>query len=225
MKKLAITLAVLLVMSVASVASADYNVYLRETGVSPANQISIDGTLYTGSGVLAGNYLFDIGNNYPQYLPTSWTSYSGFCVDPGNSNAGWSEYNVTGITDRYQAAAYVLANYSGTAAQIAVWELVWDWTSGTNWGADLTSGGFALSGDTANPWYAAANTILNDALLKAAGFDSSAFLLAVSPAAGGTFGVDYQDYIFRAQTPIPAAVWLLGSALLGLVGIRRRMSR
>ena len=36
---------------------------------------------------------------------------------------------------------------------------------------------------------------------------------------------DYNDMIVKVSyvpTPIPAAVWLLGTGLLGLVGIRRR---
>lgn len=38
--------------------------------------------------------------------------------------------------------------------------------------------------------------------------------------------VDYDDFILRASaaTPIPGAVWLLGSGLVGLIGLRRKFA-
>ena len=42
-------------------------------------------------------------------------------------------------------------------------------------------------------------------------------------ASNGGFGAGLQDFIVPA--PIPAAVWLLGSGLIGLVVIRRRMKK
>jgi len=44
---------------------------------------------------------------------------------------------------------------------------------------------------------------------------------------GGLYNVTIYDYTNTAvtPTPIPGAVWLLGSGLLGLVGLKRRMRK
>jgi hypothetical protein len=36
---------------------------------------------------------------------------------------------------------------------------------------------------------------------------------------------DFSQSYFAEAVPVPAAVWLLGSGLLGLMGLRRRFSR
>ena len=38
----------------------------------------------------------------------------------------------------------------------------------------------------------------------------------------GTFNVTFKGAVSPSAVPVPAAVWLLGSALFGLVGVRRR---
>lgn len=42
---------------------------------------------------------------------------------------------------------------------------------------------------------------------------------------GGGDGYDIDGVVATNQVPIPAAVWLLGSGLLGLVGLRRRFGK
>ena len=209
-------------MSVASVASADYNVQLRYNTVSPwvTNTIYENGTAF--GGVLTGNYIVEIQAGYPFA-----GVYAGFCVDPANATTAYTPYKLTSIAEGsgFEAAAWVLnQGYTGTsavAAQIAVWELTWDWG---NIQLDRNLANFGkFSIDASNAYFGEASSIITLALAGMGnGFDQNAlgFLLAVSPQVVG--GTDYQDYIIK--TPIPAAVWLLGSALLGLVGIRRRMT-
>ena len=53
----------------------------------------------------------------------------------------------------------------------------------------------------------------------------SELVLAYNDNALGTGDADYDDMLVRAEfsaVPVPAAVWLFGSGLLGLIGIARR---
>ncbi|VAW51542.1 hypothetical protein MNBD_GAMMA06-309 [hydrothermal vent metagenome] len=56
--------------------------------------------------------------------------------------------------------------------------------------------------------------------LWGANFDSSADFINTGSYAGATLGLDFR--IALTPVPVPAAVWLFGSGLLGLVGIARR---
>ena len=56
-------------------------------------------------------------------------------------------------------------------------------------------------------------------------WDVDAYALAWEDLVGGGDG-DYQDFVVMVDSvltaPVPAAVWLFGSGLLGLIGISRR---
>jgi hypothetical protein len=74
-------------------------------------------------------------------------------------------------------------------------------------------------------------------------FSNDALIMAISVGVGSSAGSDYHAYadLVRlgfdgqdietfnfepaSEIPVPAAVWLLGSGLLGLMGLRRRFSR
>lgn len=52
------------------------------------------------------------------------------------------------------------------------------------------------------------------------GADTARFVLNANTTAGAAF---FDDALFEiTPVPVPAAVWLFGSALLGLIGVRRR---
>ncbi len=87
---------------------------------------------------------------------------------------------------------------------IAGWEYVS--TLGANW---------AVAGDAGVEYQYGTKAWGN----RPAGFDADAYWLSVndgSPTMQATFNM--------TATPMPGAAWLLGSSLIGLVGLRRKFS-
>jgi len=162
-----------------------------------------------------------------------------FCVEDADGPSGTLRYTLLSIDSglsafgldatNYMAAAWIAQTYVTAdpmstsaqeavkaAAQIAVWEVIFDGIGNLNLGA----GGFRSS-----DYVAQANAIL--AALPSSFSASTQWTLAVNPTVGTaiTEGAYAQNYIVHHPVPIPAAVWLLGSGLLGLVGIRRRRTQ
>jgi hypothetical protein len=90
-----------------------------------------------------------------------------------------------------------------------------------DWSGILVSGG-TVGADWGNPGFANAQyfevwriQLLSKATAPAGSFSKDTIF--------GTAGGDFSQYI--APIPIPAAVWLFGSGLLGLVGVARRKAK
>lgn len=226
MKKFIVMIALAAVVFLPMMAQADY-VTLRELSVNPYANVTIYAGALGNVSTQAGYYNVQV--DYDNSLPYDGPTFASFCVDPAYSSTSWTTYDLRVIPEgsRYEAAAWVVAqNWTGNnipAAQIAVWELVWDWGEAA---PDFANGNFRYTAakNTNYATYAPlATAIFNSAKTNmGAGFDQSAYSLAVSPPTGTFFGVSYQDYIVPNPVPIPGAVWLLGSGLLGLVAVRRR---
>jgi hypothetical protein len=230
MKRIVFLAVILSVVFTASMASAN-TVNLNYLSVTNQAAVSLSGDwLSSPPQVYAGNYTVNIWSSDNS---TNYGNFTGFCVDPATAPSSYSLYDLRGIAEgsRYEAAAWVFANYltlgyTAPAAQIAIWELVWDWGN-----LSLQSGHMAY---TSGGSYSAAAQALVDWAMSGIGtnFDQSIYMIAHSPTSGESLNFPAQDYILpRGATtvgppvPVPSTVYLLGAGLLGLVGIRRRFKR
>jgi hypothetical protein len=65
----------------------------------------------------------------------------------------------------------------------------------------------------------------NDNAISAVSITEAAGILTVSYDYNFFGGTTNQEYVFTQAVPVPAAAWLFGSALLGLVGVGRRRTK
>lgn len=94
-------------------------------------------------------------------------------------------------------------DYSGQAdIQEAIWKIM--------------SPSYVLVGAGAGAWYASATDTTHDS------FDWSAVMRVVTPNPLVQSSVDVQEFLVGPVVPVPAAVWLFGSALGAMGWLRRR---
>ncbi len=140
-----------------------------------------------------------------------------YCVELTQGVGNDDTYPVDLITasGNYLAAAWIMDNYAGSsnaaqnaAVQVAIWETVYDGIGGS-----LTDGRFTLTTSSTTVLTLAAQYITDLTSASLAGLER--YMIAVNP--------DKQDLL--VTVPVPAAVWLFGSGLLGLIGFRKRSNR
>jgi hypothetical protein len=120
-----------------------------------------------------------------------------------------SEQNELG----FKRAAWIMDNYSGSgdsvqnaAVQVAIWESITDNT------LDLTDGDFKLRHFSNRDVTEKANQFLTAVL--GADLDDLKGIYKVA------YHKDYQDVL--VTIPLPASVWLFGSAIVGMLGFGKR---
>ncbi len=106
----------------------------------------------------------------------------------------------------------------------------WSWIEflvGTTGSGILTAASLSFSGGGLGPAFQQASLGVDDGeFIQFSGFDVSYDVVSLNNP-GGNFTTTV-DFVINwnaeaiAAVPIPAALWLFGSALLGLVGIQRR---
>ncbi len=179
-----------------------------------ANGVSVD--LNTIGQTTAGNYQVKISGNANEY----WNGeFDGFCVETGQTVSKGSTYTNYTLNDiqtnsLYHQAAWVFENYASfsyqqASAQLAIWEIM---NTDNN---DIETGNF-YAFDIDQSYLDDANSILNS-LPTSLG---SGYLGQYQWAASGS----NQDFIVHNSAPVPepGTMFLLGSGLLGMIGIGRR---
>lgn len=218
MKKLLIFLVIGLFLAVAFAANADIigTVELEETASSPT-----------------GSFYFDNLGTYNVYLDygavIDGQTYEAFCVEDAWALSGSNTYTLLEVNDtledntsdfqKYEQAAWIAESYYLTdkaAAQIAIWELMFDDT------VDLSTGNFYVVNVDEDILNVAKSIV--DSLNSIPVVPSSNWVLAVNPTIGENdqFGVESsQNYLIR-RVPEPTQMLLFGTGLIVLAGIGRK---
>jgi hypothetical protein len=130
-----------------------------------------------------------------------------FSSDPGKaSDIGRLLYNV------YPNFAVTPSSYNALATQIAIWEIVHEGT-GTY---DVSSGDISFNEHLIHSAWRGAKDLAQswlDSYVTGMSGPEAPFLYAL---------VKSGTQPLLVQTPIPASVWLFGSALLGMIGFGKR---
>jgi hypothetical protein len=142
-----------------------------------------------------------------------------YCVELDQSVSNGDEYSVELIaaTGNYLGAAWIMDNYSGSgdpiqnaAVQIAIWETVYDGIGGS-----LDDGIFSFTSvDATDEVYVLAKQYISD-LTSAVLTGLDGYKIAIN---------DNKQDLLVSAVPVPAAVWLFASGLVGLIGLRRSKS-
>jgi hypothetical protein len=235
---LSFVLAVALALATSGMAMADviaqwnYNTQLADNGGSvPAPGTPHDQYPYADAGVLAGiaqqtwNNSLDLGawgynaGNFPTTTPANKADYS---LDPATGSADIRYRFVTNAANEGLKWSVNTSGYENVAVTLGIWsrnayattgQFSFEYTmDGTTWTKQ------ALNYPTGEAWV----TLTLSAL---AGDPDFAFRFISTNTTSTTMTVDWVQVSGTQVVPIPAAAWLLGSGLLGLVGIRRRMKK
>ncbi|MCE5333980.1 MAG: thioester domain-containing protein [Desulfobacteraceae bacterium] len=207
----------------ASVKSPSY------TGSVGEFQVSIDSSTYTTNAIgYCVDFTKDVGTP-PSGPYTSYTLDAASNHSIGYQIGAWIVTTFApglGNTSWYSSIAGATEDIARAAVQFAIWEVTQEKSKSANY--SVSTGTFKVTNDGS---YGIASLLANNILSSA--YDTlysqsahkyvvdSSLISTVSYAKSGT----NQDMLVSSTSavPIPGGAWLLGSGLLGLIGIRRKL--
>lgn len=141
--------------------------------------------------------------------------------NPGIDNP-WLFFNNTGMHQSTSPTNVLTASGNTATVDFSGWNVTWNgipsipmgsgaWNGNAEGVAEITCGVDCTNGDTYNLMYSATVPAGDPS-----GFGGVAYYLNLAGTISGG------DITAPAVIPVPAAVWLLGSGLIGLVGVARR---
>ena len=221
MKKIALSAAIVTAMAASTAGAATLtigaNSYFTMGGGTTVSAPGFDGQFITNlNGIVLGT------------LQTATGSHAGAPNGTENDNIdnAWRFFNNTGMHSTEGTAPSVISGSGNTATlDFSGWRVAWNavespginmgggaWNGNANGVAEVTCGVDCTDGDTFSLMYSA--TVPNDGTTN---FGDVAYLLVIN---GTITGGDL--FTSGGEVPVPAAAWLLGSGLVGLVGVARR---
>lgn len=164
-----------------------------------------------GKSKKVGTTEFDVTVQDPDFLSV------GYCVNLDGTvrKNKWYDANLIAPTGKFEEAAWLFNEFQNEGKerdlQLAIWDVIYDNDYSLSSGTFSTSSTFPV----AQNYLQSLSTLAPSewALFKNTDLSKYMVLDAVR--------CDVQDVIVQNPVPLPAAFWLLGSGLLGIVGFRR----
>lgn len=192
-------------------------------GVLNADDVFILGGTLTGSGVINGNLTIDGGEYNPGNSPGTMEIVGDFVLTEAgtlqleaaldvNGNLAWDQLIVGGTYDFQQNGTIQFSLIDGVDIN--------------SFGADFTMANFFRTGtasDNIAVDISAASTIFDTVDILAYDAVGSSWYSLAFDGSGVFTATEFT--VPPSTVPVPAAVWLFGSGLLGLMGVARRKKR
>jgi hypothetical protein len=187
-----------------------------------ATQVEVDyGTLYY--------YTLDEtpSNSIPTtqfLLSIDGTQTYGFCVDPFTTiDKSTYSYQFLGWTEEYYKAAWLMDTYapnittiSGRASTVGIQSSIWSAVTNLNYAPEYNTEGQKT---TYNSWFGSIPVSFDSNILSKL---ESEYKILLPYLHGQDLNIKQALIVKYPSVPVPGAALLLGSALIGMVGIRKK---